>query len=150
MNVLGIDWGEKRIGLAFGDALGVATPLPAAIQAKKRERLAQIEKVVHERRVEAIVVGYPLNMNGSVGFKAKEVDAFISEIEPRFGLPIYRVDERLSSQVAEGQMRELKLKAERKSGELDSRAAALILQDFLEQQLGPPLLPDPEDDLDLR
>ena len=150
MNVLGIDWGEKRIGLAFGDALGVATPLPAAIQAKKRERLAQIEKVVNERRVEAIVVGYPLNMNGSVGFKAKEVDAFISEIEPRFGLPIYRVDERLSSQVAEGQMRELKLKAERKSGELDSRAAALILQDFLEQQLGPPLLPDPEDDLDLR
>ena len=142
MNYLGIDWGEKRIGLAGGDdLLGVASPLPAAVQPNKKARLQHIERCILQRSVEALVVGYPLNMNGTRGFKAEEVDAFITEIEKRFRLPVYRVDERLSSQAAEAGMRAIGKKADRQSGELDSRAAALILQDFLDQQMGPRLLP---------
>lgn len=144
MNYLGIDYGEKRIGLSYGDALGVAVPLPAAVGKTEIERLEAIDTVIHEREIEALVVGYPYNMDGSVGFKAKEVDAFIAKLEERFGLPVHRVDERLSSEQAMTDMDAFKMKKEktpkghqkaRKTGELDSRAAALILQDFLDTQI---------------
>ncbi|MEM1221614.1 MAG: Holliday junction resolvase RuvX [Verrucomicrobiota bacterium] len=134
MNYLGIDWGEKRIGLAYADELGVAYPLKAATAATKKERLRQIEETIKARKIDALVVGYPLNMNGTVGFKAKEVDLFIDEIEKRFRLPVHRIDERLSSHSVEQGLRGQKKKPDRKSGEIDSRAAALILQDFIEER----------------
>lgn len=134
MNYLGIDWGEKRIGLAHADEVGIAVPLPAAVAASKKERLRHIERTIAERRIEEIVCGYPLNMNGSVGFKAKEVDVFIAEIEKRFGLPVHRIDERLSSHSVEQGLKGQKKKPDRRSGEIDSRSAALILQDFIEEQ----------------
>ena len=95
--------------------------------------MRQIESVIKARRVVRLVVGYPLNMDGSVGFKAKEVDEFIEVLEKRFKLPVHRVDERLSSHSVEQGLRGQK-KPDRKSGEIDSRAAALILQDFVEEQ----------------
>lgn len=134
MNTLGIDWGEKRIGLAFADELGIALPLPAAVAPTKKERMQQIETAIRERKVELVVVGYPLNMDGSVGFKAREVDAFIEDLEKRFKLPVHRVDERLSSHSVEQGLKGQKKKPDRKSGEIDSRAAALILQDFIEER----------------
>lgn len=134
MNYLGIDWGEKRIGLAQADELGIALPLPAAVAASKKERMRQIESMIRQRRVQALVVGYPLNMDGSVGFKAKEVDVFIEELEKRFRLPVHRVDERLSSHSVEQGLKGQKKKPSRQSGEIDSRAAALILQDFIEER----------------
>ena len=138
MNTLGIDYGEKRIGLAFGDELAVATPLPAAIQPKKVERIAQIQKIIEQRRIREIVIGYPYNMDGSVGFKAKEVDAFVRSLENAgIGLPVHRVDERLTSHQVESQLRSMNQKWDRKSGEVASRAATLILQDFLDQRYPP-------------
>jgi putative Holliday junction resolvase len=134
MNTLGIDWGEKRIGLAFVDELGIALPLPAAVGPTKKGRMQQIETMIQQRGVQRLVVGYPLNMNGSIGFKAKEVDVFILELEKRFKLPVHRLDERLSSHSVEQGLKGQKKKPDRKSGEIDSRAAALILQDFIEEQ----------------
>ena len=134
MNYLGIDWGEKRIGLAYADEVGVAVPLPAAVSRSKKERLQQIESIVLARKIDVIICGYPLNMDGSVGFKAREVDAFIDEIEKHFKLPVHRVDERLSSHVVEQAMKTQKKQFDRKSGAIDSRAASLILQDFIEAQ----------------
>ena len=134
MNYLGIDWGEKRIGLAFADELGIALPLPAAVAASKKERMRHIESMIQQRLVQALVVGYPLNMDGSVGFKAKEVDDFIEELEKRFRLAIHRVDERLTSHSVEQGLKGQKKKPSRQSGEIDSRAAAMILQDFIEEK----------------
>jgi len=134
VNTLGIDWGEKRIGLAFVDDLGIALPLPAAVALSKKERMREIERVIQRRGVQRLVVGYPLNMDGSIGFKAKEVDLFIEELEKRFKLPVYRIDERLSSHSVEQGLKGQKKKPDRKSGEIDSRAAALILQDFVDEQ----------------
>ena len=122
MNYLGLDWGEKRIGLAFADEIGIAMPLPAAIAKSKEERLQQIESTIAARKIDEIICGYPLNMDGSVGFKAKEVDRFIHEIEKRFGLPVHRIDERLSSYSVEQTMKQQKKQLDRKSGEIDSRA----------------------------
>ena len=134
MNYLGIDWGEKRIGLAFADSLGIAVPLEAAVASTKQARMQQIEATIQARKIDVLVVGYPLNMNGSVGFKAAEVDAFIAVLEGRFKLPVHRVDERLSSHLVEQHLKGQKKQPDRKSGAIDSSAAALILQDFLEEQ----------------
>lgn len=135
MNTLGIDWGEKRWGLAFGDELGVAVPLTPAVDPDPGRRWRLLEETVAQRTVRRLVVGYPLNMDGSAGFKAQEVDAFIAELEKRFGLPVHRVDERLSTHTVESELRATGRRSgrrDRKTGELDSRAAALILQDFLD------------------
>lgn len=146
MNYLGIDYGEKRIGLSCGDAeVRLAVPIAAAVQPTFAARMEQIAKVIAERRIAELVVGYPYNMDGSIGFKAKEVDAFIEKLEAQFGLPVHRTDERLTSADAAARMNEtgrsnrsrgrqsIRAKlAERKSGVLDSRAATLILQDYLD------------------
>lgn len=139
MNYLGIDWGERRVGLSYADGeLRVATPLEAAVEATAAERLDHISRLIHERRIGALVVGYPLNMDGSEGFKAKEVNRFIAQIEGRFGLPVHRVDERLTSAAAGALSSRKKprtlrqIQRERRQGTLDSKAAALLLQDFLD------------------
>lgn len=147
MNYLGIDYGEKRVGLAFGDDLGLAVPLPAAVESTQKKRLEHIVRVVKERRIQKIVIGYPYNMDGSVGFKAKEVDAFVVELNKLMDLPVSRVDERLTSHTVESQLKAMNRKADRKTGEVDSRAAALILQDYLDQQVGT-VLEYPEEDWD--
>ena len=137
MRRLGIDYGEKRIGLAYGDELGVATPLPAAVQETFEARMEAIAGLVKSRLITDLVVGYPYNMDGSVGFKAKEVDVFIVDLEKRFGLPVHRVDERLtSSQVTKDLGLTAKKEREtRKSGIVDSGAATLILQDWLDMHV---------------
>ncbi len=142
MRLLGIDYGEKRIGLAAGDELGIAMPLPAAVQTEFEARMDHIRKEIARRRIEALVVGYPYNMDGSIGFKAAEVDVFIGKLEVAFGLPVHRVDERLTSYAAEDDLRAAgrrprrkDLRKHRQSGEIDSRAAALILQDYMDQQI---------------
>ena len=131
---MGIDWGEKRIGLAYANEVGIAIPLPAAVAATKKKRLEQIESIIIDRGIHEIVCGYPLNMDGSAGFKAQEVDAFILEIEKRFSLPVHRADERLSTYSVEQVIKHQKKKFDRKSGEIDSRSAALLLQEFIEAQ----------------
>jgi len=150
MRFLGIDHGQKRWGLSYGDELGLALPLPAAVAGTPAGRWAEVERVIKARRVTELVVGYPYNMDGSAGFKAKEVDVFIAELEKRFGLPVHRMDERLTTHLVETQARAsgqrrggrtvAARQAERATGEIDSRAAAVILQDYLDSRLGPPLL----------
>ena len=135
MKYLGIDWGEKRIGLAFADEIGIAFPLKAAVSTSKKKRMQQIEDTIEQQNAQILVVGYPINMDGTIGPRAKEVDLFIEELIKRFNLPVERVDERLSSHTALQGYKEEKAKPRRKSGEIDSRAAALILQDFIEAQL---------------
>ena len=135
MNVLGVDFGEKRIGLSFGDSLGLAVPLSAAVQASESARVDHIRQVIRERTIERIVVGMPYNMDGSIGFKAKEVEVFIEKLKQRFGLPVETVDERLPTHQVKEEAKFQKRKVDRKSGEVDSRAATLILQDFLDKTL---------------
>ncbi len=150
MRCLGIDYGEKRIGLAWGDELGVATPLPAATQSNPEERMAYVATLVEQRRVTDLVVGYPYNMDGTIGFKAREVDAFITQLEERFGLPVHRMDERLTSHRMESDLglRGRKERELRKTGIVDSGAAALILQDWVSMHLPEPDLSDYFEDED--
>ena len=141
MRFLGIDHDTRRIGLASGDELGLATPLPALVEADPAARRRALAGVVKARRIQEIVLGLPLNMDGSAGFKAKEVEAFAAELRAEFGLPVHLVDERLTSHIAEAGMNQKELRAIRAKGIVDSRAAAVILQDYLDQRF-PPALPE--------
>lgn len=145
MRCLGIDYGTRRIGLGYGDEIGVATPLPALVQADSAQRWTELGKVIVQRRITDLVLGYPYNMDGTAGFKAKEVDAFADELRTRFNLPVHLVDERLTSYEAESTIAKGNRRDLRASGLVDSRAATIILQDFLDQRL-PPVLPDEMED----
>lgn len=143
MRCLGIDYGTKRVGLAHGDDLGVATPLPALTDAEEAARWAKLGEVIKQRRITALVLGYPYNLDGSVGFKAKEVDAFAAKLKAAFGLPVHLVDETLTSAEAESSIAKKDRRGVRDSGLIDSRAACLILQDYLDQKF-PPQIPNQE------
>jgi putative Holliday junction resolvase len=139
---LGIDYGARRIGLSYGDELAVATPLPALTDADEAKRWAGLKAMIAQRRITELVLGYPLNMDGTIGFKAKEVDAFAARLRTEFALPIHLVDERLTSYEAESTIAKSKRRDVRASGIIDSRAATLILQDYLNQKFGEPPPPD--------
>ncbi len=143
MRCLGIDYGERRIGLSYGDEIGVATPLPALIDADAEKRWAELGRIIRQRRITDLVLGYPLNMDETEGFKAKEVDAFAARLKAEFTLPVHLVDERLTSYEAESSIPKSKRREVRASGLIDSRAATIILQDFWEENLSLP--PPPED-----
>lgn len=145
MRFLGIDYGTRRIGLSFGDDLGVATPLPALTEADEGKRWQALLVVARTRRADEIVVGHPLNMDDSVGPKAKEAEALAEKLRVELGVPVHLVDERLTSYEAEATIAKAKRREVRASGLIDSRAATLILQDFLDQR-NPPLLDPPEDE----
>ena len=84
------------------------------------------------------MLGYPYNMDGSVGFKAKEVDAFAVKLTAQFGLPVHLVDETLTSSEAESSIPKKDRRGVRDSGLIDSRAACLILQDYLNEKFPAP------------
>jgi putative Holliday junction resolvase len=144
MRFLGIDHGLRRIGLAYGDDIGVATPLPAISSEDPSSQWAGLAAMLKERRITEVVVGHPLNMDGSSGPKANEVEAFARRIRSEFGLPVHLVDERLTSYEAESTIPPARRRAVRKSGLVDSRAATIILQDYLDGRVGGGPVPDNE------
>ena len=104
-------------------------------------RWAALGAMIRQRRVTDLVLGYPFNMDDTAGFKAKEADAFAERLRGEFGLPVHLVDERLTSYEAESTIAKSRRRDVRASGIIDSRAATIILQDFLNQKI--PLSPPP-------
>jgi putative Holliday junction resolvase len=137
MRCLGIDHGTKRIGLSYGDELGVATPLPALTETDPAKRRAALAAVIRQRRITDLVIGLPLNMDDTAGPKAKEAEALAVQLRVQFGLPVHLIDERLTSYEAESSIPKAQRRAVRASGVIDSRAATLILQDFLNTKFPP-------------
>ena len=129
---LGIDYGTKRIGLAWADALGIALPIKAIRGTDFDTCLDQLRKEIIERKIDQIVIGYPLHMDGRKGKRTEEVDQFVKVLKASFALPVHRADERLTSHAAEEALgRNAKSKKTLKSGKVDATAACLILKDFL-------------------
>jgi putative Holliday junction resolvase len=103
------------------------------------KRWTALVTVIAQRRITEVVVGHPLNMDGTEGFKAKEVDAFATRLRAETKLPVHLVDERLTSYEAESTIAKSRRRDVRASGIIDSRAATLILQDYLNQRFPSPL-----------
>ncbi|MBX7122938.1 MAG: Holliday junction resolvase RuvX [Opitutaceae bacterium] len=135
MRCLGIDFGAKRVGLSYGDDLGVATPLPAIVEPDERQRWKVLIETIRRRQVTDLVIGWPLNMDDSIGPKAREVEAFAAKLKGEVNLPVHLIDERLTSHEAEASIPKARRRDLRGSGIVDSRAATLILQDFLDQRI---------------
>ena len=134
-NYLGVDYGTKRIGLAWADDLGIALPIGSFPGVDDHSYLENLREVVDQKKINEIIVGYPIHMDGTVGVRAKEVDFFIKVLEEAFKIPIHRVDERLTSLVAEEAMGKQSVKKKKqKLGKIDASAAGIILRDFIENR----------------
>ncbi|MBT3194218.1 MAG: Holliday junction resolvase RuvX [Verrucomicrobia bacterium] len=135
MRTLGIDYGEKRVGVAISDPLGsIALGLCTLHIKGLKDAIAKVCEVCREKGVETIVVGLPLNMNGSAGPMAEKVEAFAARLGERTGLPIVMSDERLSSAMAERTLLEADMSRGKRKGVIDKMAAQVILQGHLDRE----------------
>jgi putative Holliday junction resolvase len=134
--ILGVDYGERRIGLAISDPSGmIAQPLTALLRRRgKRPPFAAIERVIREHEVSEIVVGLPLQSDGEESDWTRETRAFGDKLAARSGRPVHYQDERMTSARAERAVRAIGLpkKERERKGRVDAAAAALILQAYLE------------------
>lgn len=132
MRILGLDFGQKRIGVAVSDPLGyTAQGLSVILYDQPEEALEKLEQLCREFAVERIVVGLPLNMDGSSGPAAREAAAFASRLESLVDVPVELVDERLTSRTAEKVLIEGKVRRKARKQVKDKLAAVLILESFL-------------------
>ena len=136
MRILGLDYGSVTVGVAVSDALRVtAQPLETITRKdenKLRQTCARIDQLIAEYEVESIVLGYPKNMNDSVGERAKKTEEFKAMLERRTGLPVTLWDERLTTVAAERVLMESGVRRENRKAVIDQVAAALILQGYLD------------------
>lgn len=133
MRYLAIDYGQKRTGLAMCDQHErIASPL--TVLTGQAELLEQIAEVVRTEEAQAVLIGLPLNMDGSEGPAAKRVRDFAAELAQKIDIDIYFHDERLSTFQAQGKLAGMDLTRKQKKKHLDAIAAAEILQCFLEKK----------------
>ncbi|MCH7745606.1 MAG: Holliday junction resolvase RuvX [Chloroflexi bacterium] len=133
MRILALDVGEKRIGVALSDPTGLlATPLTTIERKGQDSDIDAALRLATEHEVGEIVVGLPLSMSGRRGPQAGRVDAFVRALAERTDLPLKSVDERLSSVQAERMLRESGIEPSKNKARIDSAAAAIILQSYLD------------------
>lgn len=133
MRTLGIDYGEKRIGLAISDPLGYTAQGLETLQARdKKSAVEAIKTLCAEQNVGLVVIGLPINMDGSQGPKAREVLSLVPKMQEALGIPVKTWDERLTSRQAGRLMIEEGLSRQKQRAQSDRLAATLILQSYLE------------------
>ncbi|HXG65169.1 MAG TPA: Holliday junction resolvase RuvX [Blastocatellia bacterium] len=132
MRVLAVDLGTKNIGTAVSDALGITVRPVETIRRSNRERdIERLKFLVGDLEAEAVVVGLPLRMDGTVGDAAAAALAFVERLRAAVDVPVYTQDERLTSYEAEQLMIERGMRREERRARSDEFAAMIILQDFL-------------------
>ena len=135
VSALGLDIGSKRIGVAGCDRTGlIAAGLTTIERQSFNHDVAQFQFLVQERQVQILVVGLPYSMNGSLGFQAKHVQKFAQRLAEALQMPYEYVDERLTSFQAEQMLIAENLSPSRNKGLIDRKAAALILQQWLDER----------------
>ena len=137
MRVMGLDYGSKTVGVAISDPLGLTAQGVETIWRKQenklRQTLARIEELISEYQVERIILGYPKNMNTTIGERALKSLEFKEKLEGRTGLPVVMWDERLTTAEAERTLMETGVRRENRKQYLDQMAAVLILQGYLDR-----------------
>ena len=136
MRILGLDIGNKRIGVAISDALGIlASPLLVLEHTSDWKDITTILDLVKQNGVERIIVGMPLSLNGSAGTQAEKVIAFTKQLINKSPVPVVYRDERLTTVTAKNLHNESVKKRHSKNTrtEYDAMAAAIILQSFLNE-----------------
>ena len=133
--LLGIDYGERRIGLALSDPLGIiAKPLKVIDRKTTPDYKSVIIEIIEEKKVIEIIIGLPITMKGEYSNQTRDVKNFIDEISGICNIPVTEIDERLSSIAAIKALHEQGVKTGHEKGRVDETAAAIILQEFLDSQ----------------
>ncbi len=135
MRIMGLDFGSKTVGVAISDALLITAQGREIIRrehaSKLRKTLARIEELIVENDVSEIVLGEPLNMDGSAGERVRLTHEFKEMLERRTGLPVHLWDERLTTVAADEYMKEAGIPREKRKDYVDEIAAVFILQGYL-------------------
>lgn len=136
MRKMGLDFGSKTVGVAISDPLLVTAQGIEIVRRKSenklRQTLARIEELIVSYGVDEIVLGYPKNMNDTLGERAEKTLAFKEMLERRTGLPVRLWDERLTTVAADKAMMEAGIRRENRKDHVDRIAAVLILQGYLD------------------
>ena len=136
IRIMGLDFGSKTVGVAVSDPLGITAQgieiVRRTSENKLRKTLARIEELVTEYEVTEIVLGFPKNMNNTIGERAEKSLAFKEMLERRTGLPVVMWDERLTTVSAERTLIENKVRREDRKKYIDQIAAVFILQGDLD------------------
>ena len=133
MRMLGVDYGDARIGLSVSDELEtLASPLVTLKSESMRKNIDAVAEAAAEEKVLRIVIGLPLNMDGSEGARASKTRSFGRVLEKVSGLPVEYFDERLTSVEAEEIMESVGVKKNKRKNLVDRIAAQLILQSYLD------------------
>lgn len=140
MKLLALDVGDRRVGVAVSDLSGlIATPLTVIRRSSKVEDFAKIARLVREQGAEGLVIGHPLNTDGSAGPQARRVERYAAAMSEALGLdglsvPMIMWDEHGSTQRAQALMISAGRSAKDRRQRIDAAAAAVILQDYLDEQ----------------
>ena len=133
--VLGIDYGERRIGLALSDPMGIiAKPLRIIDRKNTTDYISEILNTAKEKNANIIVVGLPITLRGKQSKQTKVVQKFIEKLTQLGKIPVVPVDERLSSIAAKKSLQLQGVKTGHEKGRVDETAAAIILQEYLDSQ----------------
>ena len=138
MRVMGLDYGTRTVGVAISDALKITAQGIETIERKEenklRKTLQRIEALIKEYEVDTIVLGYPKNMNDTVGERAERSLEFKEMLERRTGLTVVMWDERLTTVAADKVLMECDVRRENRKAYVDRIAAVFILQGYLDSQ----------------
>ncbi len=135
--ILAVDFGERRVGFALSDSLGLTAQGMETLEPRNEKELIQrIEGMVNQEGITEIVVGLPLNMDGSNGPAALKVLMFVKRLRRKVKLPVVTWDERLSTLSAHRVLNDMGRGTKGRKGEVDRLAATIILQAYLESQEG--------------
>jgi putative holliday junction resolvase len=135
ISALGLDIGLKRVGIAGCDGTGlIATGITTLVRSSFDRDVAYLRELVRERRVQILVAGLPYSLNGELGAQARQVQKYATRIATALELPLEYVDERLTSVEAEELMKTQGISVSQNKGAIDRKAAALILQQWLDER----------------
>lgn len=141
MRIMGLDYGSKTIGVAVSDPMGLTAQGLEIIRReeenKLRKSLRRIEELVREYQVEEIVLGFPKNMNNTIGERAEKSLQLKETLERRLGLPVVMWDERLTTVEADRTLIEAGVRRENRKKYVDMIAAVFILQGYLDAKANP-------------
>ena len=135
MRYLGLDLGSRTLGMSLSDPIGIfASSYKIVRHNEEYERLLNdVEEVIKEKKIEAIVLGLPKNMNNTIGPKGELSFQFKDMLEKKFSLPVFLEDERLTTKQAENILIHNDTSRKKRKKVIDSMAATIILQSYLDK-----------------
>ena len=131
--ILGLDYGERRIGIALSDPLGIiAKPFTVIDRKITTDYISQLSDIILKNQVIAVVVGLPLTLMGKKSKQTEIVLSFINQLKEILSIPVIAIDERLSSVAAKKSLQKQAIKTGHNKGRIDETAAAIFLQEYLD------------------